>query len=35
MNSEIITIEECLFAYSVRGWVVIIENGHITGFEKD
>ena len=34
MNLEIITIEDCLEAYELRGWGVILEDGQVTGFEK-
>ncbi len=33
MNPEIITIMDCLEAYELRGWGVILENGQVTGFE--
>lgn len=34
MNTEIITIEDCMIAYSLRGWEVILDNGQVIGFEK-
>lgn len=34
MNNEAITIEDCLEAYELRNWGVILENGQVTGFEK-
>lgn len=33
MNHEIITIQDCLDAYELRGWCVILENGQVAGFE--
>ncbi len=34
MNPDIVTIQDCLEAYEMRGYGVIIEYGQITGFEK-
>jgi hypothetical protein len=34
MNYDIITIQDCLDAYEMRGWGVIIEDGQVTGFES-
>lgn len=34
MNLEVVTIADCLEAYTRRGWRVIIENGQVVGFEK-
>lgn len=34
MNYDIVTIQDCLEAYNRRGWGVILEHGHVTGFEK-
>ncbi len=33
MNPEIITVQDCLEVYDLRGWGVILENGQVTGFE--
>ena len=35
MNFDIITIQDCIEAFERRGWGVILEDGHVTGFERD
>ena len=33
MNYEIVTLEDCLIAYSLLGQLSIIKNGQVIGFE--
>lgn len=33
MNYDAVTIQDCIEAYEIRGWVVFLENGQVTGFE--
>jgi len=35
MNYGTITIEDCLDMHSKKGQATIIENGQVTGFEKE
>lgn len=35
MNYEIVTIQDCIEAYELRGWGVILENGQVVGFESE
>ena len=35
MNNEIITLEDCLITYSLRGYEAVISDGQISHFEKD
>jgi hypothetical protein len=34
LNYDIVTILDCIEAYEKRGWGVILEDGHVTGFER-
>lgn len=33
MCYEVITIQDCIEAYEIRGWGVILEDGNVVGFE--
>lgn len=35
VNYDIITIEDCIEAYELRGWRVLLESGQVVGFEKE
>lgn len=35
MNYDIVTIQDCEEAYKRRGWGVVLEAGHVTGFENE
>lgn len=35
MNYDAVTLQDCIALYEIKGDVVIIENGHITGFAEE